>query len=218
MEAVYNHKNIGSGEFILKAGVQDIERGVMEGISPYPWQTDTSNGDWYYNDNHGYKSSAQVIHMLTDIVSKNGNLLLNIVQYPDGSLPPESQLLLKEMAAWIKVNGEAIYATRPWKIYGEGPTAAAAGHFKEEDNYTAQDIRFTTKNNVLYATTLAEPSGQIKILSLGTNSKLLDKKIKDVHMLGYNKKLEWRQESDHLLVILPEKLPTPFGSSLKISF
>lgn len=218
LEAVYNHKNIGSGEFILKAGVQDIERGVMEGISPYPWQTDTSNGDWFYNDNYGYKSSAQVIHMLTDVVSKNGNLLLNIVQYPEGDLPPESYRLLKEMAAWIKVNGDAIYETRPWKIYGEGPTAAAAGHFKEEDNYTAQDIRFTTKNNVLYATTLAEPAGQIKILSLGTSSKLLDKKIKDIRLLGYDKKLEWRQETDHLLVTLPEKLPTPFGSSLKISF
>jgi alpha-L-fucosidase len=217
LEAVYTHKDIGSGEFILKAGVQDIERGVMEGISPYPWQTCTSNGDWFYSDNHDYKSSAQVIHMLTDIVSKNGNLLLNIVQYPDGSLPPESQLLLKEMAAWIKVNGEAIYATRPWKIYGEGPTSAAVGHFKEADNYTAQDIRFTTKKNVLYATTLAEPAGTIKILSLGASSKLLNKKIKDVRLLGYNRKLNWRQENDYLLVTLPEKLPTSFGSSLKIS-
>ncbi len=218
LEAVYTHKDIGSGEFILKAGVQDIERGVMDGISPYPWQTCTSNGDWFYSDNHGYKSTAQVLHMLTDIVSKNGNLLLNIVQYPDGSLPPESHRLLKEMAAWIKVNGEAIYSTKPWKIYGEGPTSAASGHFKEEDNYTAQDIRFTAKPDVLYATTLAQPSGEIKIYSLGAESSLLDKKIKEITLLGYNKKLDWRQEKDYLMVSLPKVLPTQFGSSLKIVF
>ena len=218
LEAVYTHKNIGSGEFILKAGVQDIERGVMEGISPYPWQTCTSNGDWYYNDNYGYKKTAQVVHMLTDIVSKNGNLLINVVQYPDGSLPPESLRFLKEMAAWIKVNGEAIYSTRPWKVYGEGPTSSASGHFKEEDNYTAQDIRFTAKPNTLYATTLAQPSKEIKIYSLGSGSAFIDKEIKEITLLGHNKKLAWRQEKDYLVVSLPEILPTAYGSSLKILF
>lgn len=218
LEAVYTHKDIGSGQFILKAGVQDIERGVMEGISPYPWQTCTSIGDWFYSENYQYKSTAQVVHMLTDIVSKNGNLLINVVQYPDGSLPPESLRFLKEMAAWIKVNGEAIYSTRPWKIYGEGPTSSAAGHFKEEDNYTAQDIRFTAKPDALYATTLAQPSKEIKIYSLGKNSTLIDKDIKKVTLLGYDKHVSWRQENDYLVVSLPDVLPTAYGSSVKIIF
>lgn len=218
LEAVYTHKDIGSGEFILKAGVQDVERGVMNGISPYPWQTDTSVGDWFYSEGYAYKSTAHVVHMLTDIVSKNGNLLINVVQYPDGSLPPESLGFLKEMARWIKVNGEAIYATKPWKIFGEGPTSAASGHFKEEDKYTAQDIRFTTKANALYAITLSEPSKIVKINSLGMNSQYLDKRIKNVTLLGFKGKLNWRQESDGLVVYLPEKLPSLYSSSLKIVF
>lgn len=216
LEAVYNHKNIGSGEFIQKAGVQDVERGVMDGINPYPWQTDTSIGDWFYSENYQYKTTAQVVHMLTDIVSKNGNLLINVVQYPDGSLPPESMRFLREMAAWIKVNGEAIYSTRPWKIYGEGPTVAASGAFNEDDKYTAQDIRFTKKSDVIYAITLAKPSHEMKIYSLGSNSSLIENKIKSVTLLGYPKKLKWSQEKDFLQVFLPEELPTDYGSSLKI--
>lgn len=218
LEAVYTHKDIGSGEFILKAGVQDVERGVMNDISPYPWQTDTSVGDWFYSEGYAYKSTAHVVHMLTDIVSKNGNLLINVVQYPDGSLPPESLAFLKEMAIWIKVNGEAIYATKPWKIFGEGPTSAASGHFKEEDKYTAQDIRFTTKANALYAITLSEPAKMLKINSLGTNGQYLDKRIKNVTLLGFKGKLNWRQELDGLVVYLPEKLPSLYSSSLKIVF
>ena len=216
LEAVYNHKNLGSGEFIQKAGVQDVERGVMDGINPYPWQTDTSIGDWFYSENYQYKTTAQVVHMLTDIVSKNGTLLINVVQYPDGSLPPESTRFLKEMAAWIKVNGEAIYATRPWKIYGEGPTTAASGAFNEDDKYTAQDIRFTKKGDILYAITLAKPSHEIKIHSLGSNSALIEDKIKSVTLLGYPKKLKWSQEKDFLQVFLPEELPADYGSALKI--
>ncbi len=218
VEAVYAHKDIGSGEFILKAGVQDVERGVMEGINLRPWQTDTSIGDWFYRDNDSYKSTGQIVHMLIDIVSKNGNLLLNVVQYPDGSLPPESQRFLKEMAAWTNVNGEAIYATKPWKIYGEGPTVAASGHFKEEDNYTARDIRFTSKGDILYATTLASPEKEIRINSLGSNNKYIDKRIKKVSLLGYSGKVNWTQESDALVVSLPATMPTPFSSSLKIEF
>ena len=121
------------------------ERSAMREIQPLPWQIDTSNGDWYFRDNDRYKTAAQVIRLLADIVSKNGNMLLNIVQYPDGSLPPESAELLKQLAAWMSINGEAIHGTRPWKVYGEGPTVVAGGHFKEEFPFTARDIRFTTR-------------------------------------------------------------------------
>jgi alpha-L-fucosidase len=218
LEAVYNHKDIGSGEFIAEAGVQDVERGVMDGINSRVWQTDTSIGDWFYSEGFKYKTTPQVVHMLTDIVSKNGNMLLNVVQYPDGSLPPEAMTFLEEMAAWMSVNSEAIYGTRPWKIYGEGPTKAATGHFKEEDNYTAQDIRFTAKNNSLYATTLALPSNQIRITSLGLNSAHIDKPVKSVQLLGSKQKLIWKQEQDALVIQLPEKLPSLHASSFKIEF
>jgi alpha-L-fucosidase len=218
LEVVYNHKDIGSGEFIAEAGVQDVERGVMEGINPRAWQTDTSMGDWFYSEGFKYKTTSQIVHMLTDIVSKNGNMLLNVVQYPDGSLPPEAMTFLSEMADWIKVNGDAIYATRPWKIYGEGPTKTSAGHFKEEDNYTADDIRFTTKNNALYAITLAEATQQVRIMSLGGDSALLDKPIKSVKLLGHKQKLEWKQEKEALVIQLPKVLPSKFSSSFKIEF
>ncbi len=146
--------------------MQDVERGVMSGINPLPWQTDTSNGDWFYADGYTYKTAPEVIRMLADIVSKNGNLLLNVVLYPDGSLPPESQTLLSELKPWMAVNAEAIHGTRPWTVHGEGPTETAAGAFKENAQYTAQDIRFTTKGKTLYAITLGEPSGSVSITSL----------------------------------------------------
>ena len=132
VETVYNCKALGSGEFYPEACVQDVERGVMSGINPLPWQTDTSNGDWFYADGYAYKTGPDVIRMLADIVSKNGNLLLNVVLYPDGSLPPESQCLLADLKAWMAINAEAIHATRPWTVYGEGPTETAAGAFKEK--------------------------------------------------------------------------------------
>jgi alpha-L-fucosidase len=218
LEAVYNHKDIGSGEFIAEAGVQDVERGVMAGINPRVWQTDTSIGDWFYSEGFKYKTTPEIVHMLTDIVSKNGNMLLNVVLYPDGSLPPEPRQFLDEMAAWMSVNGDAIYNTRPWKIYGEGPTQPAVGHFKEEDNYTAQDIRFTTKRNTLYAITLAPPKSDVRITSLGLSSPLLDKPINSVQLLGSKQKLIWKQEQNALVIQLPEHLPSLFASSFKIEF
>ena len=116
---------------------------AMAGIRPDPWQTDTSIGDWYYDKNWKYRGADWVIHMLVDIVSKNGNLLINVVQRPDGSLDPEAEQVLEQMAAWIAINGEGIYETRPWLVHGEGPVMAKGGHFGEDFAYTAKDIRFT---------------------------------------------------------------------------
>jgi alpha-L-fucosidase len=218
LQAVYNHKDIGSGEFIRETGVQDVERGGMEGINPLPWQTDTSIGDWFYSEGYPYKPTSQVVHTLADVVSKNGNLLLNVVLYADGSLPPEPRKFLDEMAAWMSVNGEAIYETRPWKIFGEGPTKAAAGHFKEEDHYTAQDIRFTTKGDTLFAITLGEPKGQVRIESLASGNNFVKKPIKSIKLLGSSKALKWTQNADALVIQLPESLPSIYASSFKIEF
>jgi alpha-L-fucosidase len=218
LEAVFNHKDIGSGEFLRKAGVQDVERGVMEGINPQPWQTDTSIGDWFYSEGYKYKKTADVVYMLADIVSKNGNLLLNVVQYPDGSLPPECRRFVTEMAAWMAVNGDAIYGTRPWKIFGEGPTKAASGHFKEDTAYTPADIRFTTKGGDLYAITMGEPAGEVRIASLGRKSALESRPVKSVALLGSQAELKWTQHDDGLVIALPAGLPTSIASSFRIGF
>jgi alpha-L-fucosidase len=217
-DAVYNCKDLGSGEFYPEACVQDVERGVLKGINPRPWQTDTSNGDWFHSEGDKYKSTSTVIAMLADVVSKNGNLLLNVVQYADGSLPPESEQLVAELAAWMKINAEAIHGTRPWKQFGEGPTEAAGGAFQEDTAYTAQDIRFTTRGRTLYAITLGEPRQQIVIASLGRSAGHERAPVRKVGMLGIRQPLDFRQTDNALLVDVPASLPTRHASVLKISF
>jgi alpha-L-fucosidase len=218
LEAVYNCKDLGSGEFHKEWAVQDVERGVLQGINPLPWQTCSSNGDWFYSDGYNYKTTAQVITMLADIVSKNGNLLLNIVQYADGSLPRESERLMQELAPWMKVNGEAIHGTRPWKLFGEGPTSTNAGAFQESADYTARDIRFTTKGNTLYAITLGEPSGSVAIASLARGNAHEKRAVRSVHLLGRRQPLTFRQTDSALVVDLPPALPSRHASALRIAF
>jgi alpha-L-fucosidase len=217
-EAVYTFKDMGTGEVIPEAGVLDVERGVKDGISPLPWQTDTSIGDWFYSEGFKYKTTSEVVHMLADIVSKNGNMLLNVVQYPEGDLPPEALKFLNEMAAWMAVNSEAIHGTRPWRIFGEGPTVAETGAFKEGTAYTAQDIRFTTKAGALYAITLGVPSGEVRIKSLGRNAKSADKAVKTVRLLGSGEPLTWSQDVDALGIKVPAKLPSQHATSFQIGF
>ena len=214
LEAVYAHKS-GSGEFLPKAGVQDVERGVLDGINPLVWQTDTSNGDWFYNVNDHYKTTPQVIGMLADIVSKNGNLLMNVVKYPDGSLPPQSEELLTGLAAWMKVNSAAIHGTRPWRTYGEGPTNTKAGSFAESGDYTAEDIRFTTKGDALYAIFLGWPKGESAIRSLGRNA-LQEAAIERVQMLG-GPQLKFRRDADALRLTLPAAQGSALMPVLKIA-
>ena len=217
LQAVYASKDWGPGEFHKEWGVQDVERGVLKGINPLPWQTDTSNGDWFFNDRDKYKTAPEVIAMLADIVSKNGNMLLNVVQYPDGSLPPESEQLLTELATWMKVNSEAIHGTRPWKVYGEGPTEVAAGMFQEKADYTARDIRFTTKGDALYAITLGQPSGTTVITSLAAGNPLA-RRVQRVRLLGHRAPINFRQMSNGLVLKIPDTLPTRHASVFKIDF
>lgn len=218
LEAVYTCKDVGSGEFHKEACIQDVERGVLQGINPLPWQTDTSNGDWFYSDNYQYKTTGEVVTMLADIVSKNGNMLLNVVMYPDGSLPPESELLLADLAPWMKVNSEAIHGTRPWKTFGEGPTEAAAGNFKEKVAYSAKDIRFTTKGEALYAIALGEPSGTTEIVSLAAGNPHERRRVRQVQLLGHRGKAKFRQTDHALSIDVPATLPTRHASVFKITF
>jgi alpha-L-fucosidase len=143
--------------------VQDVERGFTDHLWEEPWQTDTCIGDWFYNvarlNGRSYKSAEQVIQRLCDVVSKNGNLLLSIPQPGDGSIDSEEERILDAMARWTAVNGEAIFGSRPWRTYGEGPTALVAGMQNEQSAkpFTAEDIRFTTSKGALYALFLAWP-------------------------------------------------------------
>jgi len=156
--------------------------------------------------------------MLVDIVSKNGNLLLNVVQRPDGSLDPEVEQMLHELADWIALNGEAIYGTRPWEVYGEGPVRTKGGHFKEDFKYTSKDIRFTTKDKTLYAVALGWPDdGQLLVKSLARTDAAPDSKITKVSLLGYQGKLEWSQSAEGLVVKLPAQKLSPYTCALKIS-
>lgn len=218
LQAVYASKDWGPGEFHKEWGVQDVERGVLKGINPLPWQTCTSNGDWFYSEHDKYKTAAEVITMLADIVSKNGNMLLNIVQYPDGSLPPESAQLLAELAVWMKVNSEAIHGTRPWKVNGEGPTEAAAGMFKEKVDYTARDIRFTTKDQTLYAIALGQPAGTTTISALATGNRFDARRVQRVRLLGHRAPISFRQTNSALVIDVPGMLPTRHATVFKIDF
>jgi len=204
--AVYNAKQPSQGMW-----VQDLERGVQDTISTYPWQTDTSIGDWYYRTGQQYKSATDIVRMLVDIVSKNGNLLINIVQTPEGDLEPDMLKTLDEIGKWTAANGTGIYGSRPWKIFGERPAGATvvkAGNFNEDRiKYTAEDVRFTAKGNKVYAFLLDVPDSEIKIKSFGKTSKVNDKKIKSVKLLGNLEKIQWTQESDALIIKKPTKLP-----------
>jgi len=219
LEAVYTCKQASNGMW-----VQDVERGALDSISPFPWQTDTSIGDWFYRTGQKYMTGTEVIQMLVDIVSKNGNLLLNVVQTPEGNLEPDVMTILDEIAKWTPANGEGIYGTRPWKVYGEGPTTqknqekGQFGGVKDVRSYGAGDIRFTTKGETLYAFCMTKPAGEIKVTTLGKNSKLNSKAVASVQMLGSKQKLVWKQDADALVINKPTELPEWQVVTFKVEF
>ncbi len=229
-EAVMNGKMLDATQ--REALVYDIERGKAEGILPLPWQTDTCIGSWHYDraifEGHRYKPASTVIPMLADIVSKNGNLMLSVPLQRDGTPDADELKIVSDIGAWLKINGEAIYATRPWKTYGEGPSTKLQekGHFGGQSDtqkkpFTAEDIRFTQSKNgkTLYAIALAYPAdGKILVKSL---AKVPEDKsanvVKKVWLLGHSGKLEWTQSADGLLVNLPTDEKSTLPCALKIT-
>ncbi|HEX9046414.1 MAG TPA: alpha-L-fucosidase [Verrucomicrobiae bacterium] len=226
-EAVMNGKWLNDVQ--RRSLVYDIERGKAKGILPQPWQTDTCIGSWHYDANifkhHSYKSAASVIRMLADIVSKNGNLMLSVPLQRDGQPDADGIKVVSEIGAWLKVNGDAIYATRPWKIYGEGPSTQASekGQFDgqrdvQKSPFTSADIRFTQSKDgkTVYALVLDIPKdGQVTVKSLATNSSNWAGKIGSVRLVGGGK-LKFTRDDTGLHVSLPKNFDGKTAFALKI--
>jgi alpha-L-fucosidase len=211
-EAVYTLKHYGGeyehnhGEYVEGAGVLDMERGAVSDILAQPWQADTCIGGWFYDRRMVYKTAVDVACMLVDIVSKNGNLLLNFPLRPDGTLDDESVYVMQGIGRWMSTNGEAIYETWPWKVFGEGPTQTVNGAFNEApQRWTAQDFRFTSKGDTVYAFQMAWPDNRQAII---TSMKLDDSlRVKDVGLVGYDGIVPWSQTSHGLHIDLPSAPP-----------
>ena len=201
--------------------VFDVERGQLAGIRPVFWQTDTSisKNSWGYVKNQDYKTAGSIIGDLVDIVSKNGALLLNIGPRPDGTIPEPEQQILLEIGRWLAINGEAIYGTRPWHMFGEGPTQIGEGAFTDtkRTDFTGQDIRFTAKGDALYAIVLAWPGKACTITSLGTAAALWHGPIREITLLGHDGRLAWSQNAQGLTVNLPDQTPCDHAFVLKIT-
>jgi len=206
-----------------RAITEDIERGYADGIRPVPWQTCTCIGNWHYDrplyERNGYKTSKDVIQRLNDIVSKNGNLLLSIPVRGNGALDDKEEKILAEMTAWMAVNGEAIFASQPWSVYGEGPfKPPGEGGLNEGEArpFSHEDIRFTTKNGALY--TLGQdwsPNGYMTIVSMAEGSPQRRGTIERVELLGHGQPLPFQLGLSGLTVKLPDARPA-FTPVLKI--
>jgi alpha-L-fucosidase len=204
-----------------QSAVLDIERGQLGDIRPLYWQTDTSvsNKSWGYIEHDTFKSPEFIVHQLIDIVSKNGNLLMNIGPKSDGTIPDEVQQVLLAVGSWLKVNGDAIYGTRAWTTYGEGPTKVVEGSFNDTaaGNYTAADFRFATKGDTLYAIEMGWPSnGEAVIKTLRTVTGT--KAIRSISLLGSTDALAFEQKDDGLHIKLPAANPGKYAYAYKIEF
>jgi alpha-L-fucosidase len=212
-----------------KAITLDIERGRSDKIEPLPWQTDTCLGNWHYEasifQHHKYKTSKTVVQALADIVSKNGNLLLNVPVKSDGTIDSDELKIVQGIGNWMDVNKESIFGTRPWKVFGEGPASVgvtppgAKLSFNEKSlkPFTAQDVRFTSKGNTLYAIVLGVPKGPTNIKSLGVNAGLAGK-INSISLLGDDSEVHWNQNDDALVIDPPTKKPaTDYAIVYKIA-
>lgn len=228
LEAVANVKQVP--DRLAKTVVADYERGLTSRIMPYAWQSETCIGDWHYKrelfeqpgEYAGYMHPRDVIHWMIDTVSKNGTFILNIPGKPDGTNDAKEIAVLDRISDWMQANGEAIYSTRPWKIFGEGPDTVTSGAFQGDtvNKLGERDIRFTCNkaNTVVYAMILGWPSGPVLIKSLGTTADT-SRKIGRVELLGTDRKIFWKQKPDGLEVKIPEDLRprSDLAAAFKIS-
>jgi alpha-L-fucosidase len=233
LEAVYNTKiyDAHPPKEVYKYLVNDFEGGRADSIQPYPWQTDTCIGNWHYYRDAKYRTADDVIKELIDVVSKNGNLLLNIPLKGDGSPDDDEMRFLEDLTKWMDINSEGIFGTRPWKVFGEGWTklrrqdpAATAMPASLSDQVipgktpNTREIRFTSKGRTLYAYLLAIPQDDITIRSMKKSSDPASGVVAKVELLGSDAKLDWKQQGDGLVIKCPATMPCEHAIALRITF
>ena len=216
LQAVVNCKNLPDDQ--RAAVVEDVERGYRSEVVPHPWQTDTCIGDWHYNRERflqkSYMPADAVVHRLCDVVAKNGCLLLSIPVRGDGTIDEEERKIVEGVGTWTQRYGEAIFASRPWRLSGEGPTQVASGQFGEGKlkPFEAADIRFTTKGPTLFAMTLGQPAGSVHIKSLAGQGK-----VERVEIVGTAGPLPFQQDGEGLHVTVPSGASHTYGVTLRIN-
>jgi alpha-L-fucosidase len=219
VEGVYTSKRLEDCEKGTCA--LDIERGVANRIMPDPWQTDTCIGDWHYKRDLEYKSAKTVIDMLCDIVSRNGNLMLNFPLPNSGEFDVRELVVLDGITKWMAVNSEGIYATRPWHVFGDGPgmdSASGAGmNERNRQELTAADVRFTSKGRALYAFVMGWPGREASVPALAQGGRNNVPRIANVELLGHQGKLKWTHDATGLKVQLPDEKPSDYAVTLKIA-
>jgi len=216
--------------------VNDVEQGVELEIYPKPWQSICSYTHWFYKkDDPSRHNSRSTIELLIDVVSKNGNFMLNVELLPDGTIPPEHKAIMDEFGAWLKLNAEAIYASKPWKVHGDNffsglddsnnsnlanvdvstlkkKSKQFNNRTKDSQPYGHDEVRFTTKDDVLYVFVLNPSEGDIALPSLGLSSEYAPNKIKSIKMIGSNERIKFKQSDDKLMLSVPADRPTPYAA------
>jgi alpha-L-fucosidase len=229
IEAVMNIKDVP--DRLAKAVVADYERGLTAEIMKYPWQSETCIGAWHYlrylyekpGEFGGYLRPQDVVHWLIDTVSKNGTFILDVPGRPDGTIDSKEIAVLDGVTSWMQVNGEAIYETRPWRVFGEGPNMVKAGSFQGSSvsKLGERDIRFTRNkaNSVVYALVLGWPAEPILIQSLGLSAATSPGKVAHVEVLGTGAKVDWTQQPDALRVNIPRTYRplVDYAAALKVT-
>ncbi|HML46693.1 MAG TPA: alpha-L-fucosidase [Clostridia bacterium] len=209
-QAVYTQKD--RRPEIYGIGVLDIEKSQLPGIADRPWQTDTCIGNWFYDAKAPFKRPGHIIEMLVDIISKNGTMLLNILQRPDGTIDAQARHILEEIAAWFACCGEGVHDTRPFRVPSEGATQVTIKGFTEEQApWTPSDFRFTQKGGTLYAFMMAAPESRVAVIQTLCGGE----RAAGVRLLGAGE-LPFEQSFGVLTVKLPEKLPTEYTNCLAI--
>lgn len=227
LEAVMTGKDLnGDNAAWRQALVYDLENGITDGTEAVPWQTDTCIGSWHYKrsrfEQHQYKGARQVVQMLVDIVSKNGNLMLSIPVRGEGTIDADEVNVLEGIATWIAPNGEGIYATRPWKVYGEGPSTLIAPAKGKRDTgdavkYTPEDFRFTSKGETVFAFAMAWPAdGQLVIKSFAKGGETYARNVGRVELLGAGE-VRFSHDAAGLAIALPDTKPNDYAYGFKIT-